>query len=83
MDSRIESASKTLLLKLLGIAPTELCFLLGASFSLLTSFFGALVEYSGRLFRNGKAQINAGVKDIFERLGTSEEYWGDRIKKAS
>ncbi len=41
----------------------------------------ALVEYSGRLFRNGKAQINAGVKDIFERLGTSDEYWGDRIKK--
>ncbi len=41
----------------------------------------ALVEYSGRLFRNSKAQISAGVKDIFERLGTSEEYWGDRIKK--
>ncbi len=40
----------------------------------------ALVEYTGRLFRNGKARINAGVKDIFERLGTSEEYWGDRVK---
>jgi len=40
-----------------------------------------LVEYTGRLFRNGKARINAGVQDVLERLGTSSEYWNDRIKK--
>ena len=40
-----------------------------------------LVEYTGRLFRNGKARINDGVKDVLERLGTSAEFWDDRIKK--
>ena len=40
-----------------------------------------LVEYTGRLFRNGKARINDGVKDILDRLGTSVEYWNERIKK--
>jgi hypothetical protein len=40
-----------------------------------------LVEYTGRLFRNGKARINEGVKDVLDRLGTSVEYWNDRIKK--
>ena len=41
----------------------------------------ALVEYTGRLYRNGKANISAGVRDIFERLGTSQEFWNDRVKK--
>jgi len=40
-----------------------------------------LVDYTGRLFRNGKANMNAGVKEVFERLGTSCEFWSDRIKK--
>ena len=40
-----------------------------------------LVEYTGRLFRNGKARINAGVKDVFERLGTSAEFWNARLRK--
>ncbi len=40
-----------------------------------------LVEYTGRLYRNGKARINAGVKDVFERLGTSAEFWDARLKK--
>ena len=40
-----------------------------------------LVEYTGRLFRNGKARINSGVKDVFERLGTSAEFWNARLKK--
>ena len=40
-----------------------------------------LVEYTGRLFRNGKARINAGVQDVFERLGTSAEFWDARLKK--
>jgi REP element-mobilizing transposase RayT len=40
-----------------------------------------LVEYTGRLFRQGKANISAGVKDVLERLGTSAEYWNHRIKR--
>jgi REP element-mobilizing transposase RayT len=40
-----------------------------------------LVEYTGRLFRNGKARISDGVKDVLDRLGTSVEFWGERIKK--
>jgi REP element-mobilizing transposase RayT len=40
-----------------------------------------LVEYTGRLFRHGKARINDGVKDVLDRLGTRVEFWGDRIKK--
>ena len=40
-----------------------------------------LVEYTGRLFRFGKANINAGVRDVFDRLGTSVEFWNDRVQK--
>ena len=40
-----------------------------------------LVEYTGRLFRNGKARMNAGVKDVLARLGSNEEFWFERIKK--
>lgn len=40
-----------------------------------------LVEYTGRLFRKGKARINPGVQDVFERLGTSAEFWDARLKK--
>lgn len=39
-----------------------------------------LVEYTGRLFRTGKDRINDGVKDVLDCLGTSAEYWDDRIK---
>ena len=40
-----------------------------------------LVEYTGRLFRNGKARISAGAKDVLERLGSNPEFWFERIKK--
>ncbi len=40
-----------------------------------------LVEYTGRMFRNGKARINEGVADVLERLGTSAEFWEQRIKR--
>ena len=40
-----------------------------------------LVDYTGRLFRNGKARMNSAVKDVFDRLGTSSEFWNDRIKR--
>jgi hypothetical protein len=40
-----------------------------------------LVDYTSRLFRKGKARLNAGVKDVFDRLETSAEVWNDRIEK--
>jgi len=40
-----------------------------------------LVDYTGRLYRNNKARMGSAVKEVFERLGTSGEYWSDSMKK--
>ncbi len=40
-----------------------------------------LVDYTSRLYRNGKARLNSAVKEVFERLNTSQEFWSDRIQK--
>lgn len=40
-----------------------------------------LVEYTGRLVREGKASISAELADIFERLGTSADVWQERLTK--
>ncbi len=40
-----------------------------------------LVDYTGRLVRQGKARISSEVAGILERLGTSAEFWGDRLQK--
>ena len=40
-----------------------------------------LVDYTSRLYRSGKARLSAKVAGIFERLGTSSEYWMARMKK--
>lgn len=40
-----------------------------------------LVDYTGRLFRNGKARMSTAVQEVFERLSTSQEFWSHRIKK--
>ncbi len=42
-----------------------------------------LVEYIGRLFRDGKAVISAEVAGIFELIGSSAESWWARIEKLS
>jgi len=42
-----------------------------------------LVDYSGRLFREGKAMISRDVSAIFERLGTTAETWQARLEKLS
>jgi len=39
-----------------------------------------LVEYSGRIVRNGKASISDELAGIFERLGTSAELWQERLR---
>jgi REP element-mobilizing transposase RayT len=40
-----------------------------------------LVDYTGRLFREGKAVISAELSGILERLGSSVESWGARFEK--
>ena len=40
-----------------------------------------LVEYAGRLLREGKATISAELTDIFERLGSSAVLWQARLQK--
>jgi len=42
-----------------------------------------LVDYSGRLFRDGKAAISREVAAIFERIGTTAETWQARLEKLS
>jgi hypothetical protein len=40
-----------------------------------------LVDYTGRLFRTGKATISAELTGIFDRLGSSAESWRARLEK--
>ena len=40
-----------------------------------------LVDYTSRLFREGKARISDGLSEIFERLDTSLAFWGDCLKR--
>ncbi len=42
-----------------------------------------LVDYTGRLFREGKAAISREVAAIFERIGTTAETWQTRLEKLS
>ena len=42
-----------------------------------------LVDYTGRLFRDGKAVISAELSGILERLGSSAESWWARLEKLS
>ena len=41
-----------------------------------------LVDYTGRLFREGKAAISAELAGIFDRLGSSAESWQARLREA-
>ena len=40
-----------------------------------------LVEYTGRVFRAGKASISSELATVFERLGTNAETWGTRLER--
>jgi len=42
-----------------------------------------LVDYTGRLFRDGKAAVSREVAGILERLGTTAETWQARLEKLS
>jgi hypothetical protein len=40
-----------------------------------------LADYTGRLFREGKAAISREVAEVLERIGTTAETWQARLKK--
>ena len=40
-----------------------------------------LVDYTGRIFRDGKARISAELAGIFDRLGCPADRWAARLKK--
>ena len=40
-----------------------------------------VVDYTGRLFREGKAVISAELASIFDRLGCRAEDWQARLEK--
>jgi hypothetical protein len=40
-----------------------------------------MVDYTGRLFRHGKATISAELAGIFERLGCGAENWNQRMQR--
>jgi hypothetical protein len=42
-----------------------------------------LVDYTGRLFREGKSSISREVSAVFTRLGMSAESWHARLLKLS
>lgn len=42
-----------------------------------------LVDYTGRLFREGKASMSREVASLFDRLGSSAERWQERLLKLS
>jgi hypothetical protein len=42
-----------------------------------------LVDYTGRLFREGKATISRELSGVFDRLGSSAESWWTRLEKLS
>jgi hypothetical protein len=42
-----------------------------------------LVDYIGRLFREGTAMISREVAEIFERIGTTAVTWQARLEKPS
>jgi hypothetical protein len=42
-----------------------------------------LVDYTGRLFRDGTTPLSAELAGILERLGSDSERWWSRIEKLS
>jgi hypothetical protein len=40
-----------------------------------------LVDYTGRLYRNGKARMSRDLAGILDRLGTNQEFWDWRLGK--
>jgi len=60
---------------------TSTCIREGMLESFSLGSYLLLVDYTSRLYREGKARMNSAVKDVFERLGTDEVSWSNRILK--
>jgi hypothetical protein len=45
--------------------------------------YAKLIDYTGRLLREGKASMPTDLACIFERLGCSDESWKTRMDKLS
>ena len=43
--------------------------------------YALLVDYTGRLFREGEVAISRELAAIFDRLGTAAESWRSRLAK--
>jgi hypothetical protein len=43
--------------------------------------YAKLVDYTGRLFRQGKASISAELAGIFERMNCSTQSWQKRMER--
>jgi hypothetical protein len=39
-----------------------------------------LVDYTGRIFRQGKARLSSDVAGVLDRLGTCAEFWSHRLQ---
>jgi len=39
-----------------------------------------VLDYTARLYREGKARLNEGVAEVFDRLGIGDEFWFARLK---
>lgn len=48
---------------------------------LTLSHYLELVDWTSRLWRDGKARVSSTVADIMTRLGTSADAWGARLKQ--
>jgi hypothetical protein len=44
-------------------------------------YYLLLVDYTGRLFREGKATISREVAEILQRIGSSGESWQTRLEQ--
>ena len=40
-----------------------------------------LIDYTSRMYRQGKARMNPAVQEIFDRLQSSSEYWSSLVGK--
>jgi hypothetical protein len=40
-----------------------------------------LVDYTARLFRDGKATLSRAIAEILDRLGSTADHWHARLKK--
>ena len=48
---------------------------------LTLSCYLQIVDYTSRVFREGKARVSKSLANILDRLGTSAEFWSDHLQE--